>query len=184
VIACGISQLFPIEQILERLRTAPLVPARLEAVPNSLGLKIYVDFAHKPDALENVLKCLQEFSQGRIITVFGCGGNRDRNKRPLMAKVCENYSDVCLVTTDNPRNEEPDLIAEEIIKGFSGKRPFVLELDRRKAIEKAVEMATVQDIVLIAGKGHETRQIFAHHTIEFDDRVVAAEACNKFALRI
>jgi UDP-N-acetylmuramoyl-L-alanyl-D-glutamate--2,6-diaminopimelate ligase len=184
VIACGISQNFPIEQIVERLRTAPLVPARLELVPNDLGLKIYVDFAHKPDALENVIKCLQEFNQGRVITVFGCGGNRDRTKRPLMASVCEKYSNVCIVTTDNPRNEEPEAIVEEIVKGFSSSHSYIIELDRRKAIGKAIEMATPKDIILIAGKGHETQQIFAHHTIEFDDRVVAKESCNKLALKV
>lgn len=178
-IGCGLSQGFSMESISEALHKTPPVPARLERVVNDLGLKIYVDFAHTPDALENVLKCLNEFKEGKIIVVFGCGGNRDRLKRPLMAKVCEQYSDICILTNDNPRNEDPGSIVAEIAKGFTSSFSYLIELDRRSAIEKAIEVATPKDIVLIAGKGHETQQIFAHHTIPFDDRAVAMEGCQK-----
>lgn len=177
-IACASSQHFPIEAILSILPKTPPIQARLEFVPNALGLKIYVDFAHKPDALQNVIQCLKEFNKGRLITVFGCGGNRDRAKRPVMASVCERLSDVCLVTSDNPRTEEPEAIAKEIIKGFKGPESYILEIDRRKAIQMAIEMALPEDIILIAGKGHETQQIFAHHTIEFDDKIVVQQVCS------
>lgn len=180
-IACILSQGFSMDAILEAVQKLPHVPARLEAVPNHLGLKIYVDFAHTPDALKNVLCCLNEFKTGRIITVFGCGGNRDKSKRPLMAKVCENYSDQCIVTSDNPRTEDPKTIIDEIVKGFSDTNIYISELDRRKAIEKAIGMATPSDIVLIAGKGHESYQIFAHHTVEFDDRIIARETCDQLS---
>lgn len=157
------------------------VSGRLEPVPNELGLKIYVDFAHSDDALTNVLECLTELKNKRIITVFGCGGDRDRTKRPRMAQACEALSDFCIVTTDNPRSEDPAAIAQEIIQGFKRKN-YVVELDRFKAIELAIGMATPEDIILIAGKGHEPYQIFAHKIIEFDDRKMAAQACRNKSL--
>ena len=165
------------ETILEAVRTFPPVPGRLEPVPNNRGLRIYVDFAHTDDALSNVLKCLKELNPAGIITVFGCGGDRDRLKRPRMAAVCEQYSKMCVVTSDNPRTEDPMAIIDEIIGGFKQSTSYLIEQDRRAAIEKAVSLASSEDVVLIAGRGHEPYQIFAHHTIEFDDRKVAAEIC-------
>jgi len=167
----------PLEKIAAILETFPAVPGRLEAVPNDLGLKIYVDFAHSDDALANVLECLRELKTGRIIIVFGCGGDRDHSKRPKMAQVAEEFADVSIVTSDNPRSEDPESICRMILKGFKRKDSHVVELDRRQAIERAIEMATPDDIILIAGKGHETYQIFAHKTIEFDDRKTAAQIC-------
>lgn len=168
----------PLEKIIGLLSRCPSVPGRLEPVSNSENLKIYVDFAHTSDALENVLDCLNELKTGRIITVFGCGGDRDKSKRPLMAAVAENYSDFCIVTSDNPRNEMPEAICKEIVAGFKNAERHVIELDRKKAIMKAIEMANPDDIILIAGKGHEMCQIFAHKTIEFNDRKVAQELCS------
>jgi len=158
------------------MQSPPSVPGRLELVPNPLDLKIYVDFAHTDDALMNVLECLQEIKKRRIITVFGCGGDRDRTKRPKMAQVCEEYSDVSIVTSDNPRSEDPSAIVKEIIQGFC-KNNYIVELDRRNAIQKAIDLAEPDDLILIAGKGHEAYQVFAHKTIEFDDRKVAAQIC-------
>lgn len=175
--AVGLSRGLPLEKIADIMASAPSVSGRLEAVPNPLGLKIYVDFAHSDDALMNVLECLQELKTGRIITVFGCGGDRDTAKRPKMAHVCEELADLVIVTSDNPRTENPAEIARQIAKGFSRPDNHLIELDRRKAIAMAIDAATPDDIVLIAGKGHETYQIFAHKTIEFDDRKVAAEIC-------
>lgn len=160
--------------ILEALKSFPRVPGRLELVPNRSGLKVFVDFAHSDDALVNVLECLKEFRKGRIITVFGCGGDRDRTKRPKMAQAAEVHSDIVIVTNDNPRSEDPQAIANEVIAGFQKQKP-IIELDRRKAIEKAIHLATLDDIILIAGKGHEPYQVFAHKTIEFDDRKMARE---------
>lgn len=176
-LACGISQGIPMDTLTEAAKTFPSAPGRLELVPNDLGLKIYVDFAHKPDALENVLRCINEIKKGRIITIFGCGGDRDRLKRPVMAEVCEALSDVCIVTSDNPRTEDPQAIICDIMKGFKKPKNCIVESDRRTAIERAIEMASSEDNILIAGKGHEPYQIFSHHTVEFDDRKVTTEVC-------
>lgn len=181
--AVGLALEIPLKDISECLATAPTVPGRLQPVPNPLGLKIYVDFAHSDDALINVLECLQELKKGRIITIFGCGGDRDRTKRPKMAHAAEEYSDYCILTTDNPRSEDPAAIAEEARSGFRKKDGHEIELDRRKAIEKAIRMATPDDIIFIAGKGHETYQIFAHKTIEFDDAKVAAQLCRELSAK-
>ncbi len=172
----------PLEKALAKLKTIPPVNGRLQPVANPLNLKIYVDFAHSDDALANVLQCLNELKKGRIITVFGCGGNRDHGKRPKMAQVSESLSDISIVTSDNPRTEVPEKIIEDIVKGFEGKKYFV-EVDRKVAIEKAVALATPDDIVLIAGKGHETYQIFAHKTVEFDDAKVALQVCEELSRR-
>jgi len=169
----------PLETLIERIKTFPGVRGRLEPIENHLGLQIYVDFAHKEDALRNVLKSLRELTKGKIITVFGCGGNRDAKKRPLMAEAVEEGSDLAIVTLDNSRNEEPDTILSDILKGFKSRDHYIVELDRAIAIEKAVNYASPGDTILIAGKGHETTQIFATMTIPFDDRKVAIEACLK-----
>lgn len=153
------------------------VPGRLERVANMKDLQIFVDYSHKPDALEKVLKTLGEFKQGKIITVYGCGGNRDALKRPIMGSIVERFSDIAILTSDNPRGEDPQEIARQVLKGCLYPEKTILELDRRKAIEEAIRLATPQDMILIAGKGHETTQIFAHRTIQFDDRLVAKDAC-------
>lgn len=180
-VGVGLALHIPLRDIADCFETAPTVPGRLQPVPNPLDLKIYVDFAHSDDALINVLECLQELKKGRIITIFGCGGDRDRTKRPKMAQAAEEYSDYCILTTDNPRSEEPADIAEEARRGFKKKDGYEIELDRRSAIEKAIRMATPDDIIFIAGKGHETYQIFAHKTIEFDDAKVAAQLCREIS---
>lgn len=155
----------------ELLAKAPAVSGRLERVGNSL---VFVDYAHKPDALEKVLSFLQEIKKGRLITVFGCGGDRDQKKRPVMASISEKLSDLTIITSDNPRTEDPLSIISDIVKGFS-KTNYQIEPDRKKAIEKAIKTAKKDDLILIAGKGHETYQIFSHQTIAFDDREVAQQ---------
>ncbi|MBA2726958.1 MAG: UDP-N-acetylmuramoyl-L-alanyl-D-glutamate--2,6-diaminopimelate ligase [Parachlamydiaceae bacterium] len=176
-IAVGLTLNQSLEKCVQILQSVNCIQGRLEKVTNSLGLNIYVDFAHKTDALLNVLTCLQELKKGRIITVFGCGGDRDRTKRKHMAKVSEQLSDFTFVTSDNPRFEVPELICQEIAEGFSNQKCYCIQVDREKAIRMALELASKDDIVLIAGKGHEAYQIFAHKTIEFDDRKVASEVC-------
>ncbi len=154
------------------------VRGRLEKVENRRGIHLYVDYAHTPDALEKVLICLREIKQGRLITVFGCGGDRDKGKRPKMARAAEEGSDYTIVTSDNPRSENPKQICAEIATGFSSQN-FTIILDRREAIQEAIRMATPKDLILIAGKGHETYQLFSHHTIPFDDLKISQELANR-----
>lgn len=174
--ASGVS----IEKSVEAISSFLGAPGRLERVPNELGITAVVDFAHKEAALRHVLRTLREVSLGSIITVFGCGGDRDRLKRPLMARAAEELSDAVIVTLDNPRSEEPKEIIKEICKGFQGKEWMAIE-DRREAIAKACSMAQPNDIVLIAGKGHETVQIFHQQSYPFDDKVEIRTACAKLA---
>ena len=157
------------------LSKAPGVPGRLEAVPAKRQFKIFVDYAHTDDALLNVLQTLRELSPGRILVVFGCGGNRDRAKRPKMGAVVEQLADWAIITSDNPRKEEPGAIIGDIRQGFRGGNYEVL-VDRREAIWKAVSLAQPRDIVLIAGKGHEATQEFADSTVPFDDAAIAQQA--------
>lgn len=178
-LAVAISQNVPLEKAAYELSQISYVKGRLQRIPNPLDLKIYVDFAHSDDALKNVLGTLKEIKnpQGRLIVVFGCGGDRDRTKRPKMASACEAFADVCIVTSDNPRSEDPVKICEETIKGFSNPDIYQVEVDRKEAIQKAIEMSNIDDTILIAGKGHEPYQIFAHRTIEFDDCKIASDIC-------
>lgn len=178
--AVALTQGFSLEMIAHEMAQLPPVRGRLEMVKNDLGLKIYVDFAHSGDALKNVLETLKEVKpKGRLIVVFGCGGDRDHHKRSLMAQASEQYADVSFITSDNPRSEDPSQICEEVARSFTKSAHFQIEVDRRLAIQKALEMACPDDVVLIAGKGHETYQIFAHQTVEFDDCQIAADFCTQ-----
>jgi UDP-N-acetylmuramyl-tripeptide synthetase len=154
------------------------VPGRLERVPNSKGVHVWVDYAHKPDALEKVLATLRKVrGTGRLITVVGCGGDRDRQKRPVMGRIAVEGSDRVFITSDNPRTEDPLAIIQEILKGIPSGAPSVtVEPDRRMAIQLAIGEAQTGDLVLIAGKGHETYQILGTQKVHFDDREIAAEA--------
>ena len=157
------------------LAKAPQVPGRLELVPAKRQFQVFVDYAHTPDALGNVLKTLRELHPNRLIAVFGCGGDRDRQKRPLMAEMVDSLADYSIITSDNPRKEDPDAIIGEIEKGFRSNR-YEKIVDRTEAINRAVALAGPRDIVLVAGKGHENYQEFADYTIPFDDIQVARRA--------
>jgi UDP-N-acetylmuramoyl-L-alanyl-D-glutamate--2,6-diaminopimelate ligase len=157
------------------LKDAPQVPGRLEMVPGSKSFRVFVDYAHTPDALENVLRTLRALEPERLITVFGCGGDRDRAKRGPMGRAAEELSDWCVVTSDNPRREDPGAICSEITAALQGRHHEVI-VDRRAAIRRAVTMAAPGDIVLIAGKGHEDYQEFADRKVPFEDVVEAAAA--------
>ena len=148
------------------------VPGRFEPVQEGQPFRVIVDYSHKPGALETVLREARALSSGRVFCVFGAGGDRDRDKRPLMGRVAAELADVAIVTSDNPRSEDPAAIAAEVANGFD----VEIELDRRAAIEHAIEAATGGDVVVIAGKGHEQGQEFADRTIPFDDREVARAA--------
>ena len=153
------------------------VAGRMQLVKNGQGIMAVVDYAHTPDALENVLKSLKEHISGRVITVFGCGGDRDQEKRPLMGKIADHYSDYVVITADNPRSESVDLINQQIVNGMQidSKNHCVLA-DRKQAIRYAVDMAEKMDCILVAGKGHEKKQIIGDVALPFDDVEVLAEA--------
>jgi UDP-N-acetylmuramoyl-L-alanyl-D-glutamate--2,6-diaminopimelate ligase len=157
------------------LAKSPQVPGRLELVPAKRQFQVFVDYAHTPDALANVLKTLRELQPHRLIVVFGCGGDRDRQKRPLMAAMADGLADYSIITSDNPRKEDPDAIVAEVEKGFHSNR-YETIVDRTQAIGRAIALARPRDIVLIAGKGHENYQEFGDYTIPFDDIQVARRA--------
>jgi UDP-N-acetylmuramyl-tripeptide synthetase len=157
-------------------------PGRFERVPSTCDFAVVVDYAHTDDALMNTLKTGRELTTGRIITVFGCGGDRDKTKRAPMGAVAGELSDVVIVTSDNPRNEDPLKIISEIEAGVKSKNgSYEVMSDRREAINRAVAMAQADDVVIIAGKGHETYQIIGGDKFHFDDREVAAEALERIA---
>ncbi|MEX0991900.1 MAG: UDP-N-acetylmuramoyl-L-alanyl-D-glutamate--2,6-diaminopimelate ligase [Actinomycetota bacterium] len=152
------------------------VPGRLEPVEQGQPFTVLVDYAHTPDSVENVLRAARPLTDGKVIVVLGCGGDRDRTKRPLMGRAATSLADLAIVTSDNPRSEDPAAIIAEIEPGAKdGGGRFEVEPDRRLAIRDAVRAAGPGDVVVIAGKGHETGQQFADRTIPFDDRIVAAE---------
>jgi UDP-N-acetylmuramoyl-L-alanyl-D-glutamate--2,6-diaminopimelate ligase len=153
------------------------VPGRFESVDEGQPFTVLVDYAHTPEALENVLRAARGLDAGRVICVFGCGGDRDRGKRPIMGRIAGELADVAIVTSDNPRSEEPRAIIEEIVAGVDG--GLETEPDRREAIVRAIEEARPGDVVLIAGKGHEQGQQFRDRTVPFDDREVAREALRR-----
>lgn len=157
------------------LASAPGVPGRMQAVPGKRAFKVFVDYAHTDDALRNALRTLRELQPRNLITVFGCGGDRDSGKRPLMGSAAEEASDWTIVTSDNPRSEAPEKIVEDILSGMRRKTHEVV-LDRKAAIQRAIESAGPRDIVLIAGKGHETVQEIAGRVEPFDDVAIAASA--------
>lgn len=178
--ACGIKP----RQAIAALADSPQVPGRMENVGNAGGATVFVDYAHTPDALENACRTLRELDPRRLITVFGCGGDRDKAKRPLMAAAAARFSDGLVITSDNPRSEDPLAIISDIEKGLPKKCSFISVPDRSEAIETAMKNALSGDIVLIAGKGHETYQQFADHTIDFDDRKKASLALRNRATEI
>src|SRR3954463_10400533 len=169
---------FDVPALVDALGRAEPVPGRVQAVDEGQGFAVLVDYSHKPGALENVLLAARELAQGRVIAVFGAGGDRDRGKRPLMGEVAARLADVAIVTSDNPRSEDPEAIIDEILAGGpAGAAGVERCLDRRAAIERAVGLAEPGEVVVIAGKGHERGQEFAGGRREpFDDVVVAREA--------
>ena len=164
-----------VRNAVQALAAAPAVPGRLQAIPAQKPFRVFVDYAHSDDALTNVLKTLRELNPARLIVMFGCGGNRDRAKRPKMAAAVDAIADHAIITSDNPRKEDPLAIIEDIKPGFRRLTPEIVP-DRREAIFHAIAMAQPRDIILLAGKGHESTQEFADHTVPFDDAAIAASA--------
>jgi UDP-N-acetylmuramoyl-L-alanyl-D-glutamate--2,6-diaminopimelate ligase len=192
-VSAGIALDLPLEAIKTGIETHTTVPGRMERVDNSRGITLLVDYAHTGDALENVLTTLKELATGRIITVFGCGGDRDPGKRPIMGRIAAQLSDLAIVTSDNPRTEDPFTILAQVKAGITtlgsheyalnelsdsfDKKGFVMLENRAAAIRLAVRLAKAGDIVLLAGKGHEDYQIIGKTKHHFDDREQAAQAC-------
>ncbi|MBX5464289.1 MAG: UDP-N-acetylmuramoyl-L-alanyl-D-glutamate--2,6-diaminopimelate ligase [Clostridia bacterium] len=167
----------PLEEAVAALAEAPAVPGRFERIEGPQPFTVVVDYAHTPDGLENVLRTARELARGRVIVVFGAGGDRDRGKRPQMGAVAARWADLVVLTSDNPRSEEPEAILDEIEQGLAGTgAAYLRRADRRQAIREAIAAAAPGDLVLIAGKGHETYQIFRDRTIHFDDREEARAA--------
>jgi len=178
--AACLSQGIDLEVIKRGLEAKIHVAGRFELVERGQDFSVVVDYAHTPDGLRNVLSLARDLRPRRVITVFGCGGDRDKGKRPLMGKVASELSDMVIVTSDNPRNEDPEKIARDILRGIRGKNYRVI-LDRYEAIEYAIRMARSGDIVMLCGKGHETTQTLKDRIIEFSDAKVAAEILERCA---
>lgn len=179
-IASTLIEGIPLERIVHSLEEMESVDGRMQIVDAGQEFLVLVDYAHSPDGLDNALKSVREFAMGRIITVFGCGGDRDRTKRPIMGRISTEYSDFIIVTSDNPRSEDADAIISEVAEGIIASgfpvERYNLIVDRASAIQQAIRMAQPNDVILIAGKGHETYQILKDQTIDFDDRIVATNA--------
>ncbi|PIR25680.1 MAG: UDP-N-acetylmuramoyl-L-alanyl-D-glutamate--2,6-diaminopimelate ligase [Deltaproteobacteria bacterium CG_4_10_14_0_2_um_filter_43_8] len=180
--ALGVSS----KNILHSLSHVHPIPGRLERVCADSAYAVYVDYAHTPDALENILSTLRDITEGRLLLVFGCGGDRDKQKRPVMGEVAAKYANLVVLTSDNPRTENPLSIMEQVfpglrkkMKAFNGSCGFIQEVDRKKAIETAVMHMTENDILVVAGKGHEQYQIIGNTKHHFDDREEVMEALKK-----
>lgn len=173
---CAIEAGAPLNRVLEAVSASKGVPGRVEVVETGTDYTLLIDYAHSPDGLENVISSVRETTQGRIITVFGCGGDRDRTKRPKMGKIVGDLADVAVVTSDNPRSENPSLIIKDILEGMHEcKAQIDVVEDRTQAIKHAMQIAQAGDVVLLCGKGHETYQILNTGKIHYDEREVVAD---------
>ncbi len=188
--AVGLYYGVPLHRIAQGLESVDTIPGRLERIEAGQPFSVIVDYAHTPDGLAHVLQTAREIARGRVIVAFGCGGDRDRSKRPRMGQVAASLADRVVVTSDNPRGEDPMAIVNEIVAGIEQARregraraAWEVEPDRRKAIRRAVQLAGPGDVVLLCGKGHETVQIFRDQTVPFDDREEAREALRELGWR-
>lgn len=173
---CAMEAGLDFEQVIALLAEARGVPGRVEVVDTDTPYTVIIDYAHSPDGLENVITSLREIAPKRIITVFGCGGDRDKTKRPKMGRIVGELSDVAVVTSDNPRTEDPDAIIQDILAGMQGcKAKCIVITDRTEAIRRALSLAKPDDVVLLAGKGHETYQILKTGKIHYDEREIIAD---------
>ena len=171
VLTCGLALGLPLADCADALAKAPGVKGRIEVVPVPADFAVIIDYAHTPDALENILTTVRDFTAGRVICLFGCGGDRDRTKRPQMGAIAGSLADVAVVTSDNPRTEEPEAIIRDILPGLEGTAAeVVVEPDRRAAIRRALSLAEPGDTVVLAGKGHETYQEVGTRVLHLDER--------------
>lgn len=167
---------FTFEQVTEGLNNIPKVPGRAEIITEGYPFSVMLDYAHTPDALENILSTIRTYAKGRVVTLFGCGGDRDRTKRPKMAQSAAKFSDMLIVTSDNPRTEDPAAIIREILVGLEGcEVPYTVIENRREAIGYAIKNAQKDDLILLAGKGHEDYQIIGTTKYHFDEKEIVKE---------
>ena len=172
----GIALNIDSQAIVKGLAQARNVKGRFQLIKSNSGFKVVIDYAHTPDGLEKLISSGRRQTKGRVITVFGCGGDRDQEKRPIMGKIAAGLSDIVIITSDNPRSEDPEEIARQIAQGANSCNNCCVIIDRKQAIAEAISQAKPEDLVLIAGKGHETKQIFADQAVDFDDFKVAKQA--------
>jgi len=183
-IAAALVEQVSLKHIKEALPTLSHVPGRMEAIDEGQDFTVIVDFAHSPDGLEKALSSVRQLTRGKLITVFGCGGNRDKTKRPIMGRISAKYSDITIVTSDNPRAEDPLHILHDVEAGLvSAGHQYELIVDRGEAVARAIELASTGDLVMLAGKGHETYQVLADGPVPFDDRQEARAALIKRATK-
>lgn len=175
-ISVALHEQIPWGSIAKALQESSGIPGRFQPICKGQPFEIIVDYAHTPDGLYNILTTAREFADGRIILVFGCGGDRDNYKRPQMGSIASELADIIVLTSDNPRSEDPLQIIVDILQGVDDNKRVVVEPDRAEAIAQAIALAKPGDVVILAGKGHENYQVFADRTIYFDDREVAAQA--------
>lgn len=178
-ITTGLVSDIPLNTIIKALETVEGVPGRFELVDAGQPFSVIVDYSHTPDSLENALKTVNEFAKGKVFVVVGCGGDRDKTKRPIMAEIAVKNADVAIFTSDNPRSEEPTAILQDMEQGVTNGN-YETIVDRKKAIEYAVKNAHNDDVILIAGKGHETYQIIGNETYDFDDREISRNAIKQY----
>jgi UDP-N-acetylmuramoyl-L-alanyl-D-glutamate--2,6-diaminopimelate ligase len=179
--AAGLAEGIPLKQIKRSLEAISGVDGRFERVQAGQDFAVLVDYSHTPDSLENALKTIREFAKANVYCMIGCGGDRDRTKRPIMANIAAQYADVAIITSDNPRTEDPEAILDDMEAGLADvpKDRYVRITDRTAAIRFAIERAQTDDVILLAGKGHETYQIIGKTYYEYDDRDVAAKAIRR-----
>lgn len=185
-IGCCLECGYPLSDIVEGLLSAGGVKGRIEVVDTpGTDYTVIIDYAHTPDGLLNVIKAIRGFAKGRIVTLFGCGGDRDSGKRPIMGRIAGELSDFCIVTSDNPRTEDPDMIISQVVEGMKQTDcEYVVITNRFSAIEYALDHAQKNDIILLAGKGHETYQVLGHDRIGFDEREIVQKLLGTFDNRV
>ena len=170
----------PLATVKEALAVSRGVKGRLEVVPTDTDYTVIIDYAHTPDGVENILRAVRDFAEGRVICLFGCGGDRDKTKRPIMGETAASLADYLFVTSDNPRTEDPDAIIADILEGVKGAgTPYTVITDRTQAIAAALAEAQAGDVVILAGKGHETYQILGTEKIHYDEREIVADILSK-----
>jgi UDP-N-acetylmuramoyl-L-alanyl-D-glutamate--2,6-diaminopimelate ligase len=180
-VSCAVSLGLPLQGVLDALRTSKGIKGRVEVVPTGRNFSVIIDYAHTPDALQKVLQSINIFKLGKVVVLFGCGGDRDKTKRAQMGKIAIDFADYVIITSDNPRTETPMSIIEDILQGVGKtKIPHITIENRRQAIRYAIENAQKDDIILLAGKGHEDYQIIGTEKLHFDEREVVEESLNKF----